>query len=73
MDEKTCSTCVNWKPKGGKRDLAYSGTCGSEKIVNALFEDAEDDGAKIVAGAGSEEIDFVTGPGFGCVHHEAAK
>ena len=73
MDEKTCRRCVNWKPKGGKRDVAYSGVCESDKIVNALFEDLEDDGAKIVAGAGAEEIDFVTGPGFGCVNFEVAK
>lgn len=70
MTHPTCNTCKHWGPNGSGSTLPNPemGACRNATMITDSVSDIRSDGMCIDCGDGDQVL--VTGPDFGCVHHD---
>jgi hypothetical protein len=69
----TCDTCKHWGPNRGIHSVhqVIMGACYSPAIDDNSISDVADNPAFACLDTPGEPGKLVTGPKFGCIHHEA--
>lgn len=66
----TCDTCKHWDKQSGSVDLPYYEGLGECMKASALQGKSSRREDIFMLNTDHDEANLVTGPKFGCVHHE---